>query len=262
MNSGRVTGKIALVTGSGSGIGRATAILMAQEGATVVAADIDQSASLSVAKEILSGGGRAEVAQLDVTDESVWQVTIAKILANHNHLDILVNVAGISLSKPIAETSFAEWRQVVAVNLDGVFLGIRQAISAMKEGGSIINVASVSGITPFGGAAAYCSSKAAIRMLSKAAAIECADAENGIRINLVTPGGVKTPMWDKQPFFQDLVSQHGGTEEAFAAMAGDVPSQQFFSAAEVAETIVYLASDASSQLTGTEVVLDRGHASL
>jgi NAD(P)-dependent dehydrogenase (short-subunit alcohol dehydrogenase family) len=107
---------------------------------------------------------------------------------------------------------------------------------------------------------AYCASKAAVRHFSKTVAIECADARTGIRVNVVTPGGVKTPMWEQMDFFQQLVARHGGTEEAFAAMAGDVPSQQFFTAEEVAETILYLASDESAHLTGTEIVFDRGHS--
>lgn len=147
----------------------------------------------------------------------------------------------------------------MSVNLDGVFLGTKHAIDAMGTGGSIVNVASVSGITPSAGAAAYCASKAAVRMFSKTAAIECADANNGVRVNVVTPSGVKTPMWEKEEFFRALMDEHGGIEGAYAAMAGDTPSHQFFSPEEVAETILYLASDESSHLTGTEIVLDRGH---
>jgi NAD(P)-dependent dehydrogenase (short-subunit alcohol dehydrogenase family) len=150
---------------------------------------------------------------------------------------------------------------VLAVNLDGVFLETRHGIRAMQagKGGSIVNVASVSGIKPFAGASAYGAAKAAVRLLSRIAAIECQDAKNGVRVNVVTPGGVKTPMWEAMDFFRDLVAAHGGAEEAFAAMAGDVPSQQFFSPEEVARTVLYLASDASAHLTGVEVIMDRGH---
>jgi NAD(P)-dependent dehydrogenase (short-subunit alcohol dehydrogenase family) len=157
--------------------------------------------------------------------------------------------------------SLEMWRRVLAVNLDGVFLGTRYGIAAMQPrgGGSIVNVASVSGIRPFAGAAAYGAGKAAVRLLSKIAALECQNANNGVRVNVVSPGAVKTPMWQEMDFFRALVAEHGGTEQAFAAMAGAVPSQQFFSAEEVARTILYLASDESSHLSGIEVTMDRGN---
>ena len=140
-----------------------------------------------------------------------------------------------------------------------MFLGTKHAIDAMKNRGSIVNVASVSGITSGGGAAAYCTSKAAVRMFSKSVAIECADAQTDIRVNCVAPGGVKTPMWEKEEFFRKLVDQHGGMDEAFSMISGESPSHQFFSPEEVAQTIMFLVSDESSHLTGTEIVLDRGH---
>jgi NAD(P)-dependent dehydrogenase (short-subunit alcohol dehydrogenase family) len=157
--------------------------------------------------------------------------------------------------------SLGEWRRVLAVNLDGVFLGTKHGIRAMRAGGggSIVNVASVSGIRPFAGAAAYGAGKAAVRLLSRVAALECQDAKNGVRVNVVTPGGVKTPMWQGMAFFRDLMAEHGGAEQAFAAMAGSVPSRQFFAAEEVARTVLYLASDESSHLSGVEIVMDRGN---
>lgn len=256
---GRVQDKVAIVTGAGSGIGRATAILLACEGASVVAADIATEAARSCVEEIVEQSGKATAIALDVADESSWKSAIGTVLEQQQRLDILVNNAGISISKPVAESSLDDWRKVMAVNLDGVFLGTKCAIEAMKNGGSIINVASVSGITPSAGAAAYCASKAAIRMFSKSVAIECIDAGNRIRVNVVTPGGVRTPMWENEEFFKELVAEHGGREEAFAAMAGDAPSHQFFTPEEIAKTILFLASDESSHLTGTEIVMDRGH---
>ena len=152
-------------------------------------------------------------------------------------------------------------REVLSVNLDGVFLGTKHAILAMRSrgGGSIINVASVSGITAYPEASAYGASKAALRHFSKIAAIECADAKTGIRVNVVTPGGVKTPIWESMGFFQDLVSKHGGTEQAFAAMAGTSASNQFSSPEDIARTILFLASDESAHLTGVELVIAQGH---
>ena len=220
MSTGRVNSKIALVTGAGSGIGRATAILLAQEGATVIVSDINPEAAERVASEIRDAGGAAEGIRLDVADESAWMAVIEGILSRYQRLDVLVNNAGVSFAKPIAETTIDEWKRVLAVNLDGVFLGTKHAILAMKSrgGGSIINVASVSGITPYPEASAYGASKAAVRHFSKVAAIECADARTGIRVNVVTPGGVKTPMWESMGFFQELVAKQGGME---AGIRGD-----------------------------------------
>ncbi len=258
---GRVQNKVALVTGAGSGIGRAVAVLLAKEGASVVVSDVDPDATKNAVVQIAAGGGTAQAMTLDVAEEAAWQGTVDRILHDFERLDVLVNNAGASFAKPVTEMTLGEWRRVMAINLDGVFLGTKYAINAMKPrgGGSIINVASVSGIKPSAGASAYCASKAAVRIFSKTAAVECADAETGIRVNIVTPGGVKTPMWEKMDFFRDLVSEHGGPEEAFAAMAGPEPSHSFFSPDEIAQTILYLASDESSHLTGAELVIDRGH---
>ena len=233
---GNLDNKIVFVTGAGSGIGEATAKLCAAEGATVIVSDVRLDVAESVAGAIRATGGKADAADLDVTDEATWQSVMAGVAERHGKLDVLVNSAGISVSKPIVETTLDEWRKVMTVNLDGVFLGTKYAIAAMKNGGSIVNVASVSGITPSAGGSNYCASKAAVRIFSKTAAIECADAKNGIRVNVVTPGGVKTPMWEKEEFFKALIEDHGGTEEAYAAMAGDTPSHQFFTPEEVAQT--------------------------
>jgi 3(or 17)beta-hydroxysteroid dehydrogenase len=259
--TGRVSGKAALVTGAASGIGRAVATLLASEGATILVADVNEPAARAVAAEIASAGGQAEPLRLDVTDEAAWQGATDRALAAHGRLDVLVNNAGVPSGGPVAETSLAEWRRVLAVNLDGVFLGTKYGIRALRAGGggSIVNIASVSGLRPFAGAAAYGSAKAAVRLLSKVAAIECQDARNGVRVNVVTPGGVKTPMWLEMDFFRELAAKHGGAEEAFAALAGTVPSQQFFAAEDVARTVLYLASDESSHLSGVELVMDRGH---
>jgi NAD(P)-dependent dehydrogenase (short-subunit alcohol dehydrogenase family) len=250
-----------LVTGAGSGIGRATALLLAQEGATVVVSDINFSAAEKVASEIPPNSGTGEAARLDVADESSWTAVLDLILSRYRRLDVLVNNAGLAFAKPVAEMTLAEWRRVLSVNLDGVFLGTRHGVRAMRpgSGGSIINVASVSGINAYAEAGAYGASKAAVRLLSRVAAIECADAKTGIRVNVVTPGGVKTPLWETMDFFQQLVAQHGGTEAAFAALAGSAGSHRFFTPEEVARPILYLASDESAYLNGVEVIMAQGH---
>ena len=185
---------------------------------------------------------------------------IEGILSRYQRLDVLVNNAGVSFTKPFAETTIDEWRRVLSVNLDGVFLGTKHAILAMRSrgGGSIINVASVSGITPYPEASAYGASKAAVRHLSKVAAIECADASTGIRLNVVTPGGVKTPMWESMGFFQELVANQGGMEEAFSAMAGTAASNQFSSPEHIARSILHLDSDESAHLNGVSLSSPRG----
>jgi NAD(P)-dependent dehydrogenase (short-subunit alcohol dehydrogenase family) len=260
MSEGRAQGKVSLVTGAGSGIGRAVAALLAREGASVLAADIDEQAARAAAGDITSAGGKAEPVRLDVSEESAWREVTQSVLLRHGRLDVVVNNAGISFGNPVADTALEEWRRVLAVNLDGVFLGTKYGIRAMAgRGGSIVNVASVSGIKPFAGASAYGASKAGVRLLTRIAAIECQDARNGVRVNAVSPGGVKTPMWESMEFFRELIARHGGPEKAFEAMAGDVPSHQFYSPEDVARTILYLASDESAHLTGTEVVMDRGH---
>lgn len=259
MNVGRMMNKVAMITGAGSGIGRATAMLMAQEGATVIIADIDRNSAEMVARDVIDAGNNAEAVHLDVSDASAWEHTMEKVLAKYQQLDVLVNNAGITLAKPVHLASLEDWRKVLAVNLDGVFLGTKQAIRTMKNGGSIVNVSSVSGIKPSAGAAAYCTSKAAIRMFSKTVAIECADANTGIRVNVVTPGGVKTPLWEKEDFFQQLINEHGSSEAAFSVMEGKIPSQRFYTSEEVAQTIFYLTSDESAHVTGAEIILDRGH---
>jgi NAD(P)-dependent dehydrogenase (short-subunit alcohol dehydrogenase family) len=226
----------------------------------MLVADLNEPVARAAAAEVTAAGGKAESLPLDVTQEAAWQGATEHALATHGRLDVVVNSAGVPFGGQVAETSLEEWRSVLAVNLDGVFLGTKYGIRAMRagKGGSIVNVASVSGIKPFAGAAAYGASKAAVRLLSKVAAIECQDAGNGVRVNVVTPGGVKTPMWLAMDFFRKLADEHGGAEGAFAALAGSVPSHQFFTAEEVARTVLYLASDESSHLSGVELVMDRG----
>ena len=262
MSSGRVHNKNCLVTGAGSGIGKATAMLLAEEEATVIVSDIDAHAAEQVAGVIRQVGGRAVAIRLNVADEPEWSALIETILKAHERLDVVVNNAGVGCLKPIAETTLEEWRRVQSVNLEGVFLGTKHAIDAMRSrgGGSIINVASVTGLKAYRDTGAYSASKAGVRQFSKVAAIECADAKTGIRVNVVSPCGVKTPIWDSAEFFQSLVEKLGGTEQAFAAMAGKSASRVYSSPEEIARTILYLASDESSHLTGTELVIAQGHA--
>jgi NAD(P)-dependent dehydrogenase (short-subunit alcohol dehydrogenase family) len=187
----------------------------------------------------VSFGGTAVAYSLEVTSEENWQRVITNVLGQWERLDILVNNAGISFAKPLAEMSLAEWREVFAVNLDGVFLGTKHGVNAMRKGGggSIINVASASGIRAGAGASAYCTSKAAVRMFSKTIALECAQNNDNIRINTVSPGGVMTPMWESMGFWQDMKAQTGSAEANWQALARDVPIKRFAKPEDVAAAI-------------------------
>jgi NAD(P)-dependent dehydrogenase (short-subunit alcohol dehydrogenase family) len=234
--------------------------LLAGEGAAVIVADIAAETGQHVAEEITRNGGKALSVPLDVTDEAAWQTAIEQVLHVFGRLDIAVNNAGVAVSRPVADMTLSEWRRVLQVNLDGVFLGTRHAIRAMQSanGGSIINVASASGIKASAGASAYCASKAAVRLFSKTAALECAAAGARIRVNVVSPGGVKTPIWEKMDFWPGLVAQHGGKEAAWKSLAGS-SSEGFFSPQEIAQAILFLASEESSYLNAGELVIDRGY---
>jgi NAD(P)-dependent dehydrogenase (short-subunit alcohol dehydrogenase family) len=250
-------GKVALVTGAASGIGAATAGLLAAQGASVWCADKDDAGAARVAAS-LEAGGDHHSAGLDVSGEAEWEALMAALSGATGRLDILVHAAGISAAAPIGETSLADWHAVLAVNLDGTFLAIREGIRAMRAaGGAVVVLGSASGIRPASGAAAYSTSKAGVGMLVRSAARECRDAGLPIRINAVSPAGVKTPMWRSMPFFQDLIRQHGSEEAAYAAMAGGGPP--FAEAREVAECVLFLVSDAARHITGVELPVDGGY---
>jgi 3(or 17)beta-hydroxysteroid dehydrogenase len=253
--SHRFTGKTALVTGAGSGIGRTTAIELAAGGAFVLVADVNLLAAQQTADAI---GPAAEPVGLDVTDEERWRAAIQQLLMKQGRFDILVHSAGVSAGALLPEMTLAEWRRVLAVNLDGAFLGTKYAIKEMRAaGGSIVHVSSASGIKAASGAAAYSVSKAGLCMLAKAAAKECRDQGIAVRVNTVCPGGVKTPMWTTMPFFRDLVQQLGSEEAAFAALAKS--GGPFAEPGDVAAAILFLASDESRFITGTDLIVDGGY---
>jgi NAD(P)-dependent dehydrogenase (short-subunit alcohol dehydrogenase family) len=255
--TGRVAGKVALVAGAASGIGRASAELLAKHGATVVCADVNATGAAEVAQAI-AGSAVA----LDVTIEAQWEAAVAHTLASHGQLDVLVYSAGIAAARPVQETTLDEWRRVFAVNLDGAFLGTKHALRAMgQRGGSVVLISSASGLKPPPGASAYATSKAGLCMFARAVAKECAEANRNIRVNTVCPGGVKTPLWRSMPFFQELIAKTGSEEAAFQAMIGDKPGR-FIEPEEVALAVLYLASDESLMVTGTDLVIDAGYSVL
>jgi NAD(P)-dependent dehydrogenase (short-subunit alcohol dehydrogenase family) len=239
----RLNDQLALVTGGGSGIGEATAKLFAREGARVAVADIDYEAAQRVAEEIRAAGGEANAHALDVRYEASWKATLEGVSKRFGRLRVLVNNAGISLAGDVVETSFEEWRRVHSVNLDGVFLGTREAIRMMRghSGGVVVNVASQSGIDAYPGAGAYAASKAGVIQLSKVAAKECELAGSDVRVHFIAPGGVKTPLWKTMPFWTELAAD--GEEAAWAKLD---PAGVFETAERVAESILELVLPSSS----------------
>ena len=247
----KIPNKSALVTGGARGIGEAIARCFAREGAAVVIADIDVENGARIASEI--GGS---FFKLDVASECDW----ASLAAAHPTIDIVVNNAGITGFEASPgphdpeHASLAEWHRVHAVNLDGCFLGCRYAIGAMKAKGtgSIINMSSRSGLVGIPGAAAYASSKAAIRNHTKSVALYCAQQGWRIRCNSIHPAAILTPMWEA------LIGEGPDREARKAAMVADTPMKRFGSVEEVAALALLLASDDAAYMTGSELHLDGG----
>ena len=247
----KLQNKSALVTGGARGIGEAIARCFADEGAHVIIGDIDAENGKRIAAEI---GGT--YVNLNVADEMDWQ----KLAAEHPSIDIVVNNAGITGFEESPgphdpeHATLDEWRRVHAVNLDGTFLGCRYAIKAMraKGSGSIINISSRSGLVGIPGAAAYASSKAAIRNHSKSVALYCAQQGLNIRCNSIHPAAILTPMWEA------LIGDGPDREARQAAMVADTPLKRFGTVEEVAAIALLLASDDATYMTGSEVHLDGG----
>ena len=257
------SGKIALVTGAGTGIGRACSMSLAEAGATVIVSDIDADTAADTAAIICEKGGKARGLEQDVIDEGVWQEVIAGIADKEGGLNVLVNNAGIAIGVAVTEMSLADWQRQNAVNLDGVFLGTKHAIPLMTQsgGGSIINISSVAGLVGAGGLAGYCATKGGVRLFTKAVAIECAAGDTSIRVNSVHPGIIDTDIWGKEISglgqAQPGLMVEGANRiniEAFTDTV--VPGGRVGQPEEIAQGVVFLASDASSYMSGTELVID------
>jgi NAD(P)-dependent dehydrogenase (short-subunit alcohol dehydrogenase family) len=251
---GRVDGKIALVTGGGSGLGRAICEMLAREGARVAVTDIDEASAQATVVEInLESSGAAIAVRHDVTDPAAWTTALEATLAEFGGLHILVNNAGISEGGSIEDTDLETWRRVHAIDLDGVFLGCKLAIPHIHAsgGGSIVNISSIAGIVAGHNTAAYNSAKAAVRHQTKSVALHCAKQGYGIRCNSVHPAFVRTPILD------GLVARFG-EREAYAKLGRQIPMGRIGEPEEVAYGVLYLASDESSFMTGAELVLDGG----
>lgn len=251
---GRVKGKVAIVTGAAKGIGEATARLLAQEGASVVITDLDVAGGENVAQNIVADGGKAIFIHQDVSSEDSWVKTVAETEEKFGSLSILVNNAGVALSGSIEDTSFEDWRNLMSVNLDAVFLGTKHAIVAMRAsgGGSIINLSSIEGIVGDPNLAAYNASKGGVRLLTKSAALHCANSALNIRVNSVHPGFIWTPM------VENYLSSLGDLEEGREATGKLHPLGHLGEPIDVAAGILFLASDESKFMTGAELVIDGG----
>ena len=252
----RMANKVALITGAGSGLGEAMARRLAQEGALVVASDIGFAAVQGVVASIVASGGHAEAEHQDVTDEARWTALVDAVLARHGRLDVLVNNAGIALTGSAEDTTLADWQRTQRVNLDAVFLGTREAIRAMKtRGGSIVNISSIEGIVGEPLTAAYNASKGGVRIFTKSAALHCAAEGYGIRVNSVHPGFILTPMVENA-----LAGMPAEQAAAFHARIIDsIPVRAMGEPRDIANGVLFLASDESRYMTGTELVIDGGY---
>lgn len=250
---GRVSGKVALVTGGAQGLGKAAAEMLAREGAKVAVTDVNEDEGNEVAEGIRTGGGEAIFIRHDTSSEDDWRSAIQATLDAFGRLDVLVNNAGIGVLGNVEETTLEQWRKTQSVNLDGVFLGTKYGIEAMRRsgGGSIINISSIEGLIGDPNLAAYNASKGGVRIFTKSAALHCARQGYGIRINSVHPGYIWTPM-------VDAVS-HGKNTEKYKELVALHPIGHLGEPDDIAYGILYLASDESRFVTGAELVIDGGY---
>ena len=242
-------GKVGIITGAASGIGAATARVLANEGAKLVLTDLDDAAGSTLADEI---GG--VYLHHDVSEEDGWPAVIAAA-QRFGRLDIMVANAGIGIMGNAIDMSLKDWRRQMAINVDGVFLSVKYCIPAMRQagnGGSIIMLSSVAGLRGSAGLAGYSATKGAVRLFAKSMALECAQAGDGIRVNSVHPGIIATPIWTKLPVGQNQPI------DPYAVATHSVPLGKAGEASEIADGILYLASGMSSHVTGSELVIDGG----
>ena len=254
----RLTGKVALVTGAASGIGRACAQTLAREGAHVVATDMNEAGVQLVVDAIVASGGVARALHQDVTSEDNWQAIIDGIRHREGGLHVLVNNAGIAWAGSILEMTLADWRRQQAVNLEGVFLGIRSGVPLMLDsgGGSIINISSVAGLQGSATLAGYCATKGGVRLLTKGVALEAANSGWNIRVNSVHPGVIDTNIW--QTVTPMAMNMPGNAIDPQVIAGAMVPGGTPGRAEDIANGVLFLASDESSYMNGSELVIDMG----
>jgi NAD(P)-dependent dehydrogenase (short-subunit alcohol dehydrogenase family) len=259
----RLDGKVALISGAARGIGAQIAQTLSRAGASILVTDVLEPEGRATVADIERGGGKAAFHKHDVTDESDWAAAVAAAIAQFGSLDIVVNNAGIETAALLADCTVEDFRRVMDINVTGTFLGIKHAIRAMAppagKGGAIINMSSVAGLIGTSGHAAYHASKGAVRLLTKAAAVECAQLGTGIRVNSVHPAIVATAMGTSfvQHFVDLGLAPDYATAEA--AIKAAHPMGRFGEPSDVANGVLYLAADSGRWITGTELVLDGGY---
>lgn len=252
MSGGRLSGRVAIVTGGGSGIGRATALRLASEGATVVVGDIREEAAAGVAGEVTAAGGPALAVRVDVAAEADAAELVRRTVEAYGRLDILHSNAGVLLPGSVTELSLADWQRTIAVNLTGSFLVSRAAIPEMRRagGGAIVLTSSVSGVVAEPAIAAYCATKGGLVMLAKQMAVDY--ARENIRVNAVCPG------WIDTPFNDPVIERSGGREALQPWIDSMVPMGRQGTPDEVADAVLFLVSDESRLVTGHALVVDAG----
>ncbi|MBB6671230.1 SDR family NAD(P)-dependent oxidoreductase [Cohnella nanjingensis] len=246
---GRLANKVAIITGAAGGMGKADAILFAKEGAKVAITDIQEDKIQAVVAEIRESGGEAIGFAHNVASEEDWARVVSETLSQFGKIDILVNNAGISSTVPFMDTTVDLWNKIMSVNLTSIFLGQKAVLPHMIEngGGSIVNISSIAGLTGGSGAGAYTASKGAVRMLTKATAIDY--AKHNIRANSVHPGYIETPMT------ADLMAN----DQMRQWFLSQTPLPRLGKAEDIAKGVLFLASDESSYITGVELPIDGGY---
>lgn len=248
----RVENKVALVTGGASGIGRECCKLLAAEGARVLVADIDETGGLATVAAI---GANSRFQYLDVGDEKLWNQSARRAIDEFGSLDILVNSAGVGFSGNFEDTKIEDWNAIIRVNLTGVFLGCKSMVRARMgtmTSASIVNISSIAGLVGGEDIAAYSATKGAVTILSKSIALSCAARGLGIRCNTIHPTYVDTEMLDP------IAELFSSREEMCAGMAAQVPLGRLATARDIANAVLFLASDESAMVTGSALVVDGG----
>jgi len=252
--------RVALVTGGASGLGAASARALARAGAHVIVVDIDAVGAARVVEEITGDGGSAALRVMDVSDEPAWEALERDVMEGFDGLHVVLAAAGVGLGRLVSDMSLADWRRVQGINLDGTMLTLRTAIRVMRAkgcAGSIVTTASAAGTRGAFGLSAYCASKGGVRLLTKAAAVECAMMKLPIRVNCACPGSIETPLLDnlRSNFFIP-------EPEMTKALLAGIPQGRFGRAEEFADLVVFLASDASSYITGADLPIDGGQTAM
>ena len=253
---GRVQGKVCVVTGAARGLGLAAAERLLQEGACVLITDLDKKTGLAERARLAGLGYPVEFKKQDVTEAQQWKSVLDAAISRWGRLDVLVNNAGVAQLGTIETQSAEAWRRTLAANLDSVFFGMQQAVPRMKKtgGGSIVNIASIEGMVGEAQLPAYNSSKGAVRILSKSAAIHCARSGYNIRVNSVCPGFAATQM-----VAVGLASLGEEGAKAFTGVTlARIPMGRFAEPVEIANAVLFLASDEASYMTGSDLVVDGG----